>query len=216
MISKDINYIYFDVAHTLLNKEDVYTKMQNVLAQHNIKLPITHLKKMHKILSESTQFPDKTSAKFYRDFNQKLMIINGIVPTDKLLDDIFNALTYLPWSIFNDTKILTQLKVPIGVISNWDTTLKNKLTTFFPDVTFTNIIGSQEVGFQKPSDQIFDIAVKASGVNKNNILYIGDSIRLDYLPAQNYGLNTLLIDRENNFPYFNGNKISSLTELLKQ
>ena len=67
-------------------------------------------------------------------FNSDLLYLLGIVPTEELVNAIFKSCTYLPWEAFEDTKILSELTVPIGVISNFNSTLKEKLNQFFGPV----------------------------------------------------------------------------------
>ena len=61
-------YIYFDVANTLLHKPELFTKINHVLVQHGYEVEINYLKKVHKLLSETITFPDKTSKDFYHEF----------------------------------------------------------------------------------------------------------------------------------------------------
>jgi FMN phosphatase YigB (HAD superfamily) len=45
------------------------------------------------------------------------------------------------------------------------------------------------------------------------ILYVGDSIKLDMEPASATGMNAVLIDRLNAFPGYRGIRINSFAEL---
>ena len=70
-------------------------------------------------MSEVIHFPDRTDQDFYKKFNSDLLYLLGIVPTTSLLDAVFKNCTYLPWEKFEDTSVLRELSVPLGIISNF-------------------------------------------------------------------------------------------------
>jgi len=49
-------------------------------------------------------------------------------------------------------------------------------------------------------------------VKPDRILYVGDSLKLDIIPAQAIGIDAWLIDRDKNFTHFN-KRIDSLKDL---
>lgn len=91
---------------------------------------------------------------------------------------------------------LRSKKIPLGCISNFDPRLhtileNNKLKHFFKFM-----LGSYEVGFQKPDSKIFEAAMKESGLKNlksEECLHIGNSVVFDYDGATNSGWNPLLI-----------------------
>lgn len=206
-----IKYVFFDVAETLLGKPSLFTIIQNVLNEFGYNRSLEEIKEKHKFLSEVVHFPDRTDEMFYKKFNSNLMYILGIIPKDDLVDAIFKNCTYLPWEKFNDTKVLSEINLPIGVISNFNSTLKEKLNTFFGDV-FTDVLVSEELGVAKPNIDFYKKALERISYKASEVLYIGDSIRLDLKPAIEVGFNTLIIDRNNFYPNLD-EKISSLTEI---
>lgn len=206
-------YILFDVAGTLLHKPTVYSAIHKVLLENNIQLDEIKIKFHHKLLSEYFVFPDQTDAEFYKKFNSELLYSLGIIPNPELLNQMFKACTYLPWEKFTDTIFLNEIKTPIGIISNFNSTLKDKLKTFF-DISFLDIFVSEELGIAKPNKIFYQKAIDKIGVMPNEIVYVGDSIKLDIEPALSLGINALLIDRENYFPALK-NRITSLNDLNK-
>lgn len=206
-------YILFDVAGTLLHKPTVFSAMHKVLYENNIHLDENKIKFHHKLLSEYFVFPDQTDSLFYKKFNSELLFSLGVIPNEKLLNQIFKACTYLPWESFNDCNYLNEIKIPIGIISNFNSTLKDKLKTFF-DVTFVDIFVSEELGVAKPNKMFYQKAIDKIAIPPNEIVYVGDSIKLDIEPALNLGLNAFLIDRENYYPALK-NRITSLNDLNK-
>ncbi len=206
-----IKYIFFDVAGTLLGKPSLFSNIQKTLADFGHEVAIENIKAKHKLLSEVIHFPDRTDADFYRKFNSELLYLLGIVPTEELLNAIFKNCTYLPWEAFEDTKILSELNVPLGVISNFNTTLKDKLDQFFGPV-FQDVFVSEELGVAKPKIEFYQKALEKIPFQANEVLYIGDSIKLDLEPATNLGFKVLIIDRDNFYPNLK-NKMANLAEI---
>jgi len=208
-----MKYILFDVAGTLLYKPSFYTKMREVLLQFGYNIDEKTIKYHHKILSEYIFFPDRTNEDFYAKFNSKFLYSFGIVPSDELLGAIFKACSYLPWEPFEDTVFLNEINIPMGIISNFNSTLKEKLQSFF-EVKFANVFVSEELGVAKPSLDFYSKALQQIGVAPQEIIYIGDSVKLDLEPALKLGIKVLLIDREN---YFTAqpNRIATLADLKK-
>lgn len=206
-----IKYIFFDVAGTLLGKPSLFLNIQKALADFDHEVAIENIKTKHKLLSEVIHFPDRTDADFYRNFNSELLYLLGIVPTEKLLNAIFNNCTYLPWVAFEDTKILSELNVPLGVISNFNITLKDKLSQFFCPV-FQDVFVSEELGVAKPKIEFYQRALEKIPFQANEVLFIGDSIKLDLEPAEKLGFKVLIIDRDNFYPNLK-NRIANLSEI---
>src|SRR6218665_235232 len=208
-----MKYILFDVAGTLLYKPSFYNKIGEVLQQFGYVVEERTIKYHHKILSESIFFPDRTNEEFYATFNGEFLYSLGIIPTTELLTAIFKACSYLPWEPFEDTAFLKEIDIPVGIISNFNSTLKEKLKSFF-DVTFADVFVSEELGVAKPSAEFYEKALQQIGIAPEDIIYVGDSVKLDLEPALKLGIKAFLIDRENYFPA-QQNRIASLTDLKK-
>jgi HAD superfamily hydrolase (TIGR01509 family) len=161
---------------------------------------------------EVIEFPDRTSREFYASFNGHLLRSLGLLPTRELLDDLFLSCSHRPWSAFADTGHLRDIKLPIGVLSNWDNTLINKLA-LIEGVDFRWVIGSAETGSRKPDPEFFAKVLEVSGLLPEEVAYVGDSVRLDIEPARRLGLRAVLIDRDGCFPNSNIPRIAHLGEL---
>ncbi|MCG2611261.1 HAD family hydrolase [Flavobacterium sp. SM15] len=194
----DIQYVLFDVAGTLLHKPEFYKTLQKVLNDCGYDFELEELKLKHKILSEVIHFPDRTNKDFYQEFNRELLFSLGIVPDEKMLDEVFSKCSYLPWEQCKDADFLSSIPVPMGVLSNFNSTLKEKLNGFFGPV-FKDVFVSEELGVSKPDLEFYKRAVEKINIKAENILYIGDSLKLDIEPALKIGMKPLLIDREGFF-----------------
>lgn len=208
-----IKYIFFDVAGTLLGKPTLFSIIQKTLSDFGHEVSLNEIKNKHKLLSEVIHFPDRTDADFYKKFNSELLYLLGIVPEEIVIDSIFKNCTYLPWEAFDDTKILNELNLPIGVISNFNTSLKDKLTQFFGSV-FQDVLVSEELGVAKPNIEFYQKALEKTPFAAHEVLYVGDSIKLDLEPASKLGFKVLIIDRDNFYPN-SKNRISNLTEITQ-
>jgi putative hydrolase of the HAD superfamily len=209
-----MKYFVFDVANTLLHKPTLWQKIQEVLQKYQINIDEKELKLRHKILSEVIVFPDKTNKDFYTHFNTELLLSLGIYPDNQLVEAIFENCTYLDWQVFEDTIHIASLIKPLGIISNWDLTLPTKLKKYFPTLHFENIICSAKVGFRKPQKEIFEMALQQFQCQAQDVVFVGDSMRMDIVPSLAMGIQAILIDRENFYPYANVQKIKSFEELL--
>jgi FMN phosphatase YigB (HAD superfamily) len=83
---------------------------------------------------------------------------------------------------------------------------------------FNGIYTSEKMKAYKPSKIFFEKILKKINFNKDEILFIGDSIEDDIIGANSVGLRTVLINRKNN-PKYMGNEasylIKNMYELLK-
>jgi len=189
-----IKYILFDAANTLIHKPLLWVKLQQLLADCGIAVSMEKLQFHHKIISEQMDFPDRTDKFFYAEFNRNFFNSLGVVVDDKMLEQIFKQCSYLPWKPFDDTSFFSEINLPIGVLSNFRRELSDILNNTFGNI-FTDIIISEEADLRKPDVRFFEFAVKKIGLQPEEILYVGDSLKLDYLPARQANMKSLLIDR---------------------
>lgn len=204
--------LLFDAANTLIYKPSLWVRIQEVLTKHQYTIDDKELKLKHKLISEIINFPDRTSKEFYADFNSELLLSLGIIPTDELQEDLFNNCTYQPWQAFEDCKFLSELNITKAIVSNFNSSLFDLIGDLIGKDVFDEIIISENEKKRKPSLAFYQIAIEKLGVNPEDILYIGDSLKLDIIPAKNLGINTLLIDRDSVYQY-PLEKISSFEEL---
>ncbi len=212
MPSSSYDYIVFDAANTLIYKPDLWVKINVVLQKHGYSINQKTLIKRHKLLSEIINFPDRTSQDFYDNFNAELLLSLGIVPTPALLSDLFSACSYLPWEVFDDTSILQQLNYPLAILSNFNSSLTTKIESLFGKSIFQKIITSEVEGSRKPEIEFYQNAVDQLNTAPERILYIGDSLKLDIIPAKKIGIQAFLIDRDNIFTAY-PQRLSTLAEL---
>ncbi len=130
------------------------------------------------------------------------------------LYEIFHGPTV--WRVYEDVaptlEGLRAKNIPAAVVSNWDTRLPGLLESLGLTDHLQFILTSAEVGFEKPSPEIFLHAAEKARASVSEILHVGDRPTDDVEGALNAGMQGLLIDRSGNTDF--EPKISSLTEVL--
>jgi len=210
---KMIGYILFDVAGTLLEKPGLFAAIQQACRESGHRRSIPEIRTKHKMLSETIRFPDRTGPTFYRRFNRELLYLLGTVPSTVLVEAIIKKCGKLTWQPFPDTTFLSDLPVPMGVISNFNATLRGKLKKSFGGI-FRHVLVSEEEGLAKPSVRFYAQALQRIPLPPERVLYVGDSLKLDYEPASKLGFRALLLDRYNFYPSLK-DKIASLREIRR-
>ena len=103
------------------------------------------------------------------------------------------------WHIFEDVlptlRALHSNGVRLGIVSNWDKRLRPLLHELDLDAYFESIVVSCEVGARKPAGQIFDSACATLGVDRSEILHVGDSLEMDFQGARAAGLQAIWLRR---------------------
>ncbi|MCD6068723.1 MAG: hypothetical protein K0S33_3549 [Bacteroidetes bacterium] len=196
-----IKALLFDAANTLIYKPDLLDRIDTVLKKHGYEVNKELLRSRHKLVSEIIHFPDRTDSSFYEHFNSELLLSLGILPDKHLLDDVFSACTYLPWHLFEDCKELNALALPKYVLSNFNTGLDELMNRLMPGC-FEGYIVSEKEGCRKPDTRFYELAIQKLGVKPGEIAYVGDSLKLDIIPARKCGMNAILIDRFGDFSNF--------------
>lgn len=212
-IEKPVSYLLLDACFTLMDKPQLWMNLVTILKKHGHEVGLNELQSKHKLLSEAITFPDRTSADFYTKFNTELLYALGIIPTKELLEAIYEGCKHLAWQAYEDTSILSSLKLPMGVLSNFNSSLEIQMEELFA-IKFEHIFVSELMGIAKPHIEFYTKAIEAIGIPAQEILYIGDSLKLDIEPALKVGMQAFLIDRNNVFPSF-ANRLDSL-EVLKE
>lgn len=208
-----ISAVCFDVAGTLIYKEQFFEGFSMVLNKHGYQRPLIEVKEKHKILTEIIDFPDETSESFYNIFNSQLLICLGIIPNKEILKNIFETCSYLRWSAFNDTKVLSEINIPIYILSNFSSKLNMVLNGLF-EKQFKSIWVSADLNYRKPDKSFYTEFLMKNNLEPMQILYVGDSFKLDYCPAKSLGINVKLIDRDFLYPFLK-DRIGSLEEIIK-
>ncbi|MFZ5813693.1 MAG: HAD family hydrolase [Bacillota bacterium] len=122
-------------------------------------------------------------------------------PTDALLLRILEAVHQYSawWSLYPETlPVLEELKrrgFTLGVVANWEPSLRRFLAEFEVEGYFGPVLSSMEAGVAKPDPILFHRAVKEAGVRSAEVLHAGPSISEDVAGALSAGLTPVWINR---------------------
>lgn len=204
--------LLLDVEETLVYKKYLYETIHSILLDYNYAIPLEYLRKIHKLTFNTLRIPPQTSEKFYEQFNAAFLLNLGIIPEEKLMNDIYQKCRNLDWILHEDTSVLEELSINKAIVSNWKKNLKEFITSI-TKVEFSHIISSYDLKTQKPSKEFYLKALQQIAMPYDSILYVGDSLKLDILPATEIGIRSVLIDRHKDAEIYRGEKIISLREL---
>jgi HAD superfamily hydrolase (TIGR01549 family) len=209
-----IRFVYFDVGDTLLQKVDLLPGMQRILAAAGYPVDLPLLRRIHKTLTETQVFPPAPTKAFYLEFNALLMTALGLLPDEHVIERLYQNSKSTRWSAADGWQLVAGSGVPYGILSNWDHSLRGLVAELLPG-KWDPIFVSSEAGLAKPDPEFFRTAVAATGRAPGEILMVGDSVRLDVAPAIAAGMQTLLLDPFNLFPYHPGRRVGSLSEVAE-
>ncbi len=188
-----IKHIWFDVAGTLVTYSDEFERVHNQLRYQTyadlVGKPLT--KKLKKEFEEIYARYGSNSAVFRSlgcssDFWQKrfntLDKTQYYQPNEAVTQTLKKIKNNLPISIFTNLKlkeIKKTLKL-VGIDPTW----------------FSHIISGDEIKERKPALDGFYLMIKQSLLDPSEILYVGDRIKVDILPAKKLGIKTCLVWQE--------------------
>lgn len=96
---------------------------------------------------------------------------------------------------------LVETGVPVGVVSNADGTIEERLADFEvlqvgegPGVEVEFVVDSGAVGVEKPDPRIFDFAIEQLDGERVDTWYVGDTPAFDIVGARRAGLRPILMD----------------------
>ncbi|MDJ0687613.1 MAG: HAD-IA family hydrolase [Xenococcaceae cyanobacterium MO_188.B32] len=122
-----------------------------------------------------------------------------------------------PWYIYDDVIPTLQYwqrqKIPLGIISNFDTRLFQVLKLLELEHFFTSVTISSLSGSAKPDSQIFMTALAKHNCYPTEAWHIGDSKREDYQAARKIGINSWLLDRDLKSSIISKNQLPNLNSL---
>lgn len=101
----------------------------------------------------------------------------------------------------------------LGIISNFSPNCEALLKQLGLADYFDFFIVSGILGIEKPDPRIFEHAIRASGREVGDLVYVGDSVFHDVQGARGAGMDAILIDRTDRFSDFQGTRVRDLREL---
>jgi 2-haloalkanoic acid dehalogenase type II len=175
-------------------------------------------KKVHRDNISSLEYFCKEKKIFINDLNIlfKMYNINGNAKKNikPMLKSLYNRKFYDD-VIVNLKEIRKKFNIYIASNSDTKPLMKNIGKEKY---LFDGIYTSEKMRAYKPSKVFFEKILKKINFNKDEILFIGDSIEDDIIGANSVGLKTVLINRKNNPQYMKNEAsylINDMYELIK-
>lgn len=138
------------------------------------------------------------------------LVAKAFNATDEQISNIYEMLEerkktkHIDLELIEIIKDLKKKDYKIGLISNWSKTLRGKLADQNIHDLFDEIIISEEVGYQKPQPEIFEITFRKFGIKSNEMIFVDDTERslkgaekIGYIPVLYINNETLKYDLSN-------------------
>jgi putative hydrolase of the HAD superfamily len=121
----------------------------------------------------------------------------GAPPTDRLVPMLAASLRF---HLMDDAMtLLDELRAretPVGLVSNWDASLRDVLADLGIADRFSAVCISAECGVAKPDPRIFQAALAALGMRADEVVHCGDDPVLDGSGASAAGITPVIIVRD--------------------
>ncbi len=194
-----VKHIWFDIEETLTRRSDKFNEAHDMLRYK------TYAEVIGKPLTEELK---QEFEKLYAKHGSNSAIFRSLGCASDFWQIRFNALDkakyYKPIKTVYTTLEKLKEKVPISIFTNLkpdgvESTLKiikvNKKW-------FKFIITGDDIQERKPALDGFYEMIKKSGLSSKEILYVGDRVSVDILPAKKVGMKTCLVwDKSNEADY---------------
>jgi 2-haloacid dehalogenase len=187
----------FDCYGTIMDWEQgILSALKPVLAAHQVELTDSQ------ILELFAQLEGEIEAGNYQPYRQVLRQVMqqfgeklGFIPTSDQLDCLADSIQN--WQPFPDSiDALNRLKqqFKLVIISNIDDDLF-AFTAKRLGVSFDFVITALQAKSYKPSTHNFEFAFEKTGIPRDKILHVAQSIYHDIVPAKALGLSTVWVNR---------------------
>ena len=90
---------------------------------------------------------------------------------------------------------LKQRNYILGIITNADQSVLKLIAELGLEKYLSAVITSEKAGAEKPNAAIFKAAYAQTGINPDEMIYVGDQYKSDVLGANNAGSRGILLDR---------------------
>ncbi len=185
-----IKHIWFDVEGTLTIRSDEFNKAHNLLRYK------TFAEVLGKPLSKELK---QEYEDLYAKYGSNSAVFRSLGYSSDFWQRHFNTLDkkkyYAPVKIICTTLEKLKEKVQISIFTNLKPDdVENTLKLINVDKDwFKFIITGDDIKERKPALDGFYSMIKCSGLHPEEILYVGDRVKVDILPAKEAGMKTCLV-----------------------
>ena len=201
-MKSNILFIYFDVDDTILDHKSAERASLQLTHDHFAELKIISIQDLwhHYHTNNVKLWQDYGHGKIdrpYLEYNRFAFTLSDLKISTIDPDDMrsFYMQCYQDnWSwVEHAENVLNELNqtYQLGFLTNGFQELQRAKADQFKLWTYTNhYVISEEVGYMKPSPEIFEYATKLANVAPHEILYVGDSFSSDILGGSRFGWKT--------------------------
>eukprot|EP01089_Gocevia_fonbrunei_P002718 TRINITY_DN12624_c0_g1_i1.p1 TRINITY_DN12624_c0_g1~~TRINITY_DN12624_c0_g1_i1.p1 ORF type:complete len:238 (-),score=35.77 TRINITY_DN12624_c0_g1_i1:42-755(-) len=223
------DYIFFDWMGTLSTKkqrnfDDDIIRLHNYLKNKKFDICKDKLsaeyKRIYPALKQTTNFNWPT---LFEQLWESLNLDSNDPVLDTIMHDFLHQVHTLYPGTIEVLQHIKDLSIPIGMIRNSSLSrvqMRRRLETVEVDHFFEVVVMAGEVGTQKPSPEVFLLAVEEAGIkhihekNPERIIYVGNETALDIVGANNLGWTTVLVcNTEENSGGLANHDINAISEL---
>lgn len=226
-----IEAVFFDAGETLLSPQPSWSELSaEVLRERGHDVAVDSMRSAWRhtgqhfirVADEGRTFSTSSgeSEKFWTTLYEDLLDFLGIKDPEApriLYEKFSDPETYV---LFPDSvPTIEELKgrgLKLGVISNFESWLRQLLDRLDVTQLFDVLAISGELGWEKPDPRIFKWAMEEADVDAPSSVHIGDSPHFDPAPAVAIGMHGVLLDRHGRWDDLEAEypRIATLGELV--
>jgi putative hydrolase of the HAD superfamily len=225
--SRKYDAIFFDFGDTLAFNNQTFPKsLHKIIKIIGININIEQLRSAileadyGELSEERMKCREEES---YRNFRIKyykyVLKLIGYSHMQKYAEYMHNIIsyyhiTYLKPETLYVLDILSQESYKLGIVSNFSHTLPRICDELGLTEKFDFITYSDDVGYEKPKEQIFNHALAKACVEPDRVIHIGDSYGADVLGAKALGITPILLLNDNDESYEECICVDNLIDIL--
>lgn len=216
--TRNIQAVIFDVGQTIFSPDYVF--LQDMLAGFGVHTTLDDLGKGAALGRE--KFFRSANGEQWKDYfvfwlryvgaqTQDLETMLKLIHERHHREYLWNYLEPTARQTFTDLK---NLGLRLGIVSNADGKVAGLMQQHHLDHFFDCIIDSHVVGVEKPSPEIFALALNQLQLPAASCYYVGDNYDNDVVGARNAGMTPILIDPFEVVPENDVVRIKTLAEVV--
>jgi putative hydrolase of the HAD superfamily len=137
---------------------------------------------------------------YWRRYNSTLLEQLRVREPEEVLERVLaSQFASDAWELYPDVEPMLRevraMHVPIGIISDWGSNLRDIATELGLDRYVDFVLPSGAIGVAKPNPAFFGVALERAGVAADEAIMVGDSYRADVRGAWASGMDAAWLDR---------------------
>jgi 2-haloalkanoic acid dehalogenase type II len=227
-----IQAVFFDLYQTLVHYQPSQEELE-AAALKNLGIEVTAAMLRHPMLTGNefiyqqiarrplSQRSREETMALYAEYQRIVLKEAGLAADEKVVLRLLGMMQQAKMNLvlFDDVmSALDDLKkriLKLGLISNIEQNMTATLDKLGLSSKLDIVVTSQDAGFTKPQPEIFQYALKKSGVKPAEAVYVGDQYQVDVIGAKSAGMQGILLDRDDYYQKkLDCPKIKSLKSLV--